>query len=72
MEFEDWFNQIVGYGLLGEQFYSDLDYYTQQIKEYYNDEKEYADLQRNLVGWLREAYQAGYEEGRKEKEKEGY
>lgn len=66
MSFDEWFNQIIGYGLLGEQFYSDLDYYTEKSKGLYNDEDEYADLQRNLVGWLRKAYQEGYEEGRKE------
>lgn len=66
MSFDEWFNQIAGYGLVAEQFYCDLEYYTEKSKEYYPDEKECKHLQRNIVEWLRIAYQEGFKEGKKE------
>jgi hypothetical protein len=66
MGFDEWFNQVIGYSLLSEEFYSDLNFYTEKIKDYYPDEQKYKDLQRNIVEWLQIAYQDGYEEGKKE------
>lgn len=72
MGFDEWFNQIINYSLMSEQFYSDLDFYIEKIRDYYSDEQQYKDFQRNIVEWLQiayqDGYQNGYQEGKEEKE----
>ena len=50
--FEDWFNELEGYALLGERFYSDVDLVIDGISN-----------QDLMVRWLKAAYEAGYSAG---------
>ena len=51
--FDEWFNELVGFSFRSEWFYDDFDYAAKT-----NDYKK-------IVEWLQTAYEVGYEEGKK-------
>jgi hypothetical protein len=51
--FDEWFNELVGYSFRSEWFYDDFDYAAKT-----NDYKK-------IVEWLKTAYEIGYDEGKK-------
>lgn len=53
MKFEDWFHETENFSLRAERFYDDLVYYQEDRPE-------------RIVEWLRAAYEAGREHGRKD------
>jgi hypothetical protein len=53
MDFDDWFNELVGFSFRSEWFYEDFDYAAKT-----NDYKK-------IVEWLKTAYKVGYEEGQR-------
>ena len=60
MTFDEWLNEIENYSLRVERMYDDLDMMT-------GVPKTASEARRNQIvfmGWLRAAYNVGYEQGR--------
>jgi hypothetical protein len=53
MNFDEWFNELVGFSFRSEWFYDDFDHVAKT-----NDYKK-------IVEWLRTAYEVGYGEGKR-------
>ena len=52
-EFDEWFNELVGYSFRSEWFYDDFDYAAKT-----NDYKK-------VIEWMKTAYEVGYKEGQR-------
>ena len=52
-EFDEWFNELVGFSFRSEWFYDDFDHAAKT-----NDHKK-------IVKWLQEAYEVGYNDGQR-------
>lgn len=58
MTFEEWFDEIEGYALRCERFYDDLD----RLQQFNNGDYVPGDpTYQDIVGWLKAAYETGYE-----------
>lgn len=51
-EFDDWFNELVGFSFRSEWFYDDLDHAGSEEK-----------LRESMKIWIKSAFQEGYERG---------
>jgi hypothetical protein len=57
-EFDEWFNEVEGYGLRSERFHSDL---LDELSGTSSDTYARNFSFRLMRGWLRAAFEAGYE-----------
>ena len=58
--FENWFHQLEYFSLKSERFFGDCDHY---LKE--DDELQKKEGERILLSWLKAAFEAGRESGKK-------
>jgi hypothetical protein len=58
--FEDWFHQLEYFSLKSERFFGDCEHYLKD-----DDELQRVEGEKILFEWLRAAFEAGWESGKK-------